>query len=163
MNIYPAFIRIEDINETPSKFFCLYKQCVNLVSRALEIPRMSNSPNIKFAIVGTGLIGPRHADAVINVEGAELTCIVDPHPSALAVAERFGCPLFESVQAMLKDPRPRPDAALVCTPNHTHVTVSKELLQAGIHVLCEKPISVDAASGTELVILPMPNVFGVES
>jgi predicted dehydrogenase len=55
---------------------------------------------------------------------------------------------------MLDDPLAKPDAALVCTPNHTHVAVSKELLQAGIHVLCEKPISIDVESGRELVLLP---------
>ncbi|KAF2191393.1 hypothetical protein K469DRAFT_808680 [Zopfia rhizophila CBS 207.26] len=37
----------------------------------------------------------------------------------------------------------KPDVAIVCTPNHTHVSVSKELLDGGVHVLCEKPISVD--------------------
>jgi predicted dehydrogenase len=44
-----------------------------------------------------------------------------------------------------------PDAALVCTPNHTHVPISMELIESGVHVLCEKPISVDVASGRELV------------
>ncbi|KKY14727.1 putative quinate utilization oxidoreductase [Diplodia seriata] len=51
---------------------------------------------------------------------------------------------------MLSSPD-KPDAAIVCTPNHTHVTVSTELLSNGIHVLCEKPISVDIASGQALV------------
>ncbi|KAF1974815.1 NAD(P)-binding protein [Bimuria novae-zelandiae CBS 107.79] len=45
----------------------------------------------------------------------------------------------------------RLDGALVCTPNHTHVAISKELLNGGVHVLCEKPISVDIASGQELI------------
>jgi predicted dehydrogenase len=45
----------------------------------------------------------------------------------------------------------KPDAAIACTPNNTHVAVSKELLDGGLHVLCEKPISTDVASGQELV------------
>jgi predicted dehydrogenase len=45
----------------------------------------------------------------------------------------------------------KPDAAIVCTPNHTHVAVSKELLDNGINVLVEKPISTDVGSGKELV------------
>ncbi|KAJ4350164.1 uncharacterized protein N0V89_008785 [Didymosphaeria variabile] len=45
----------------------------------------------------------------------------------------------------------RPDGALVCTPNHTHVALSKELLKGGLHVLCEKPISVDSESGQNLI------------
>lgn len=111
---------------------------------------MSSPKPVKIAVVGTGLIGPRHAEAILNEPAAELACIVDPSPAAGAVAEKLKCPLYKSVQAMLASPD-RPDAALVCTPNHTHVSISKELLEGGIHVLCEKPISVDVASGQELV------------
>lgn len=105
--------------------------------------------SIKIAVVGTGLIGPRHAEAALGTPDAELTCIVDPNPAAEAVAQRFQCPLYKSVAEMLASSPP--DAALVCTPNHTHVSISKELLSGGVHVLCEKPISVDIESGEELV------------
>jgi predicted dehydrogenase len=111
---------------------------------------MSPSIPLRIAIVGTGLIGPRHAEAVLNEPDATLVAIVDPNPAAGAVAQRLNFPLFNSVQELLASPS-KPDAALVCTPNHTHVAVSKELLDGGVHVLCEKPISVDIASGKELV------------
>ncbi|KAF1999582.1 hypothetical protein P154DRAFT_546148 [Amniculicola lignicola CBS 123094] len=107
-------------------------------------------PKVKVAIVGTGLIGPRHAEAVLKNSNAELVCIVDPNPAARAIAQTLQCPIYESVEAMLASPL-EPNAALVCTPNHTHVSISKELLQGGLHVLCEKPISVDAESGRELI------------
>lgn len=110
---------------------------------------MSSTTSIKIAVIGTGLIGPRHAAAVLKVPGAELACIVDPNPAAQDVAARLACPWYESVQAMLSFCKP--DAALVCTPNHTHVPISKELLEGSVHVLCEKPISVDVASGQDLV------------
>lgn len=106
---------------------------------------------IRIAIIGQGLIGPRHADAVQNVSGCVLTCIVDSNPAAAEGAARFRCPVFNSVDAMLKDTSIGPDAAIVCTPNHTHVSISKQLLEAGMHVLCEKPICVDVSSGRELV------------
>src|ERR1700760_1637252 len=105
---------------------------------------------IKVAVVGTGLIGPRHAEAVQQDSDATLTCIVDPNPSAKAVAERFNVPIYTSVQAMLGSAQ-KPDAAIVCTPNHTHVPVSIELLNGGVHVLVEKPISVDSESAKQLV------------
>jgi predicted dehydrogenase len=104
---------------------------------------------VKLAIIGTGLIGPRHAEAVVRDATAELVCIVDPNPAAKAVAEKFGCAYYASVQDMLASLRP--DGALVCTPNHTHVALSKELLKGGVHVLCEKPISINSESGQELV------------
>lgn len=107
--------------------------------------------NIKIAIVGQGAIGPRHTDAVLKTPGTTLACIVDPHPSAVHGAAKYDCPVFVSVDAMLEDKNVDFDAAIVCTPNHTHVAISKQLLQAGKHVLCEKPICVDVASGRELV------------
>ncbi|KAF2499978.1 NAD(P)-binding protein [Lophium mytilinum] len=111
---------------------------------------MAGTSKVKLAVIGTGLIGPRHAEAVLTDPDAELSCIVDPSPAAGAVAERLKCPIYSSIQAMLASSS-KPDAALVCTPNHTHVAVSKELLDGGLHVLCEKPISVDLQSGKELV------------
>ncbi|KAF2107846.1 hypothetical protein BDV96DRAFT_505333 [Lophiotrema nucula] len=110
---------------------------------------LSKEP-VKIAIVGTGLIGPRHAEAVLKEPDAKLVCIVDPNPAAEAVTQGLRCPLFKSVQEMLVSSS-KPDAALVCTPNHTHVPISKELLEGGVHVLCEKPVSIDVESGRELI------------
>lgn len=112
---------------------------------------MSSLEILKVAIIGQGAIGPRHADAVLSVSGLALACIVDPHPPAVAGAVKYKCPVFLSVRAMLDSENVQVDAAIVCTPNHTHVTIAKELLQNGIHVLCEKPICVDVESGRELV------------
>ena len=106
---------------------------------------------IRVAIIGQGAIGPRHADAVLNIPGTALACIVDPHPPAAEGAAKYECPVFTSVDAMLEDKSVEFDAAIVCTPNHTHVSICKQLLRAGKHVLCEKPICVDVASGRELV------------
>ena len=47
----------------------------------------------------------------------------------------------------------KPDAAIVCTPNSTHVAVSSDLIKAGVHVLVEKPMSTTIASAQELVDL----------
>ncbi|EON65308.1 hypothetical protein W97_04546 [Coniosporium apollinis CBS 100218] len=110
---------------------------------------MGSSP-VKIAIIGTGLIGPRHAQAVLNEPDAILSCIVDPSPAAEAIAKQLEVLRYASVQEMLASSS-KPDAAIVCTPNHTHVSVSKELLDGDVHVLCEKPISVDVPSGQDLV------------
>lgn len=109
-------------------------------------------PNpLRIAIIGQGAIGPRHTSAVLDVPSASLACIVDPHPPSTSAALKYNCPVYASVDEMLQDASVHVDAAIVCTPNHTHVELSKQLLQAGIHVLCEKPICTDIASGLELV------------
>lgn len=108
---------------------------------------------MKLAIIGTGLIGPRHAQAALKDPDVTLVAIVDPSPVASKLATELGVTHYPSVVALLDSPSTadKPDAALVCTPNHTHVEISQQLLSAGIHVLCEKPLSVDIASGQSLV------------
>lgn len=112
----------------------------------------TTSRPVHIAIVGAGLIGPRHAEAVRAHPHASLACIVDPNPSAISVAENLGCPLYESTEQLFSH-SDQVDGAIVCTPNHTHVAISKALLKGGIHVLCEKPLAVDVQSGKELVCL----------
>ena len=111
---------------------------------------ISTSQKIRIAVIGTGLIGPRHAQAVLKEPEAELVCIVDPNPAAKDVAVTLNVPLYESIRGMLASEH-KPEAAIICTPNHTHVSVATELLQGEVHVLVEKPISTDIAGGQELV------------
>lgn len=111
---------------------------------------MESGQEVRIVIVGTGLIGPRHARSVSGCSGARLVCLVDPRAETQAVADEFQVPLYSSVEHMLQHSE-YPDAAIVCTPNHTHVSISIALLKAGIHVLVEKPISTGIASGRELL------------
>lgn len=128
---------------------------------------MSAQPRqpVKIAIIGTGAIGPRHAAAVRRDPDAALVCIVDPSPGAIQVAIGLGTIYYPSVRAMLasvgggnndnennkNNNSKKPNVAIVCTPNDTHAAVATELLSAGVHVLCEKPLSIDVASGQALV------------
>lgn len=104
----------------------------------------------KIAIIGGGLIGPRHASVVLSNPTTQMSGLVDPGAHGPAVAEKLNTPHFSSIQELLDSPY-RPDGAIVCTPSHTHVALSRELLAAGVHVMVEKPISTDIESGRELV------------
>ncbi|KAF3021058.1 hypothetical protein E8E14_012506 [Neopestalotiopsis sp. 37M] len=108
---------------------------------------------IQIAIIGAGLIGPRHAEAVAKSAGAEVAAIVDVSPKGSELASQYGVPYFSTVADLLNSPAGRPDAAIICTPNHTHVPITKELLAAGVHALVEKPVSTDIPSGQDLVRL----------
>ncbi|KAF9889747.1 hypothetical protein FE257_007053 [Aspergillus nanangensis] len=107
-------------------------------------------PPLRVIIVGAGLIGPRHAQSVRSNPNTQLVALVDPSPSAAATAQQLETSYYPSVEALLQA-IPRPDAAIVCTPNHTHVPVSKELLAVGIHVLVEKPVADSLAAGRDLL------------
>jgi predicted dehydrogenase len=111
----------------------------------------SSESLVKIAIIGSGVIGPRHAKAVLQDPNASLHCIVDPNLAAESVTTDLRTKHYPSIALMLASPSGKPDAAIVCAPNKTHVALSKQLLSAGIHVLCEKPLSVDVPSGESLV------------
>ncbi|CAN8102441.1 unnamed protein product [Discula destructiva] len=110
----------------------------------------SSRPPVKIAVIGAGWIGPRHARAVKQDPDATLVCLVEPSPVGIRAAMELGTAYYNSVQAMLNSSK-KPDAAIVCAPNQMHAAIATELLSAGVHVLCEKPLAVDSASGQELV------------
>lgn len=119
---------------------------------------MGSDALLKVVIVGfSGLIGKRHTQHVERNPLTELVAVVDPSPTASEVATSLGIhhvPLFLTIGALLEScDVGRPEAAIVCTPNHTHVPLASELVNAGIHVLVEKPISNDVESGESLVKL----------
>jgi predicted dehydrogenase len=105
---------------------------------------------VTVAIVGAGLIAPRHADSVARCPDASLVAFVDPSPHAEQVAQRYGVPLYKDIEGLLASGKV-PAAAIVCSPNSTHVSLSKRLLDAGVCVLVEKPVAIDVSSGRELV------------
>lgn len=109
-----------------------------------------SSPKIRIAVIGAGSIGPRHARTVANSSVATLSAIVDPAPSGGQLADELKVPHYRSIANIVQSPD-KPDAAIICTPNHTHVALSKELSASGIHILIEKPFSIDIPSGKELV------------
>jgi predicted dehydrogenase len=106
---------------------------------------------LNVAVVGGGgLIGKRHCQHVLDNTRTNLCAITDPSDAASAFAKDLDTVCYKSVAELLESPH-RPDAAIVCTPNHTHVEVGIQLARAGVHILCEKPISTDQSSASSLV------------
>jgi len=110
---------------------------------------MSTNP-LKIAIIGGGLIGPRHARSVLSNPSTSLVALIDPAPYGPQTASSLSTSHYSSIASLLSS-KDRPDAAIICTPNKTHVPLSLELIHAGIHVLVEKPISVSVDEGRLLI------------
>ncbi|KAL6231390.1 hypothetical protein BDW75DRAFT_247905 [Aspergillus navahoensis] len=118
-------------------------------------PSKEGNKKLRIVIIGAGLIGPRHAQSVQRHPATQLVAFVDPSPSAISIAESFGVPCYKTTTSMLdavSNTTGRPDAAIVSTPNHTHVHVTLQLLENGIrNILLEKPISDDLDSAEHLL------------
>ena len=108
---------------------------------------------IKTAIFGTGFMGRVHLEAVQRVESVEATAIFGRNSQALkGLSSGFSVPKTTSdYREILRDSSV--DAVHICTPNAQHFSMAKEALQAGKHVLCEKPLTTTVEEAEELVSL----------
>jgi predicted dehydrogenase len=107
---------------------------------------------VRIAIAGTGMIGAVHADAARRA-GAQITGVAASTPeSAKAAAERLGVARsFASAEELVT--AEDVDVVHICTPNASHGPLTRLALAAGKHVICEKPLSTDAADAAELAAL----------
>jgi len=104
----------------------------------------------KVAVVGCGGIGNAHCAAWSRLEDVELAAVCDlKEEKARAYAEKYHTrAVFDS-----KDLPADLDAVSVVTPPFAHYAVTKSLLERGLPVFCEKPLTMDVAQGEELVKL----------
>ncbi len=101
---------------------------------------MSNN-KVNYALIGCGVVGPVHAEAVRLCPAAELVATCDVVPErAERCAETYGGTPYADYEEMLRVARP--DAVSICTPHHNHAEITVASLRAGAHVLCEKPLAI---------------------
>lgn len=96
---------------------------------------------IRVGIIGCGKIAQiRHIPEYESNPDVQLCGFYDiNHERAGALADRYGAAAYESVEALLAEPGI--DAVSVLTPNRTHASISIAAMEAGKHVLCEKPMA----------------------
>jgi len=105
---------------------------------------------VKFAVLGYGKIGSRHAEKLMGVKGAELESVCDIVPErADAGAKAHGVPAYYSLEDLLANSKA--DFINVCTPTGLHFNHTMVALEAGKHVLCEKPMALRAEEAVRMV------------
>lgn len=109
--------------------------------------------SIGIAIVGAGRWGPNLARNFNDLERSELRWVIDRDEARQAlVRERYPeLKVGPDAKAAFEDPAV--DAVVIATPTVTHYELVKAALEAGKHVLVEKPITAESAQGRELVEL----------
>jgi UDP-N-acetyl-2-amino-2-deoxyglucuronate dehydrogenase len=100
-----------------------------------------SAEKIKFVILGSGHIGKRHAEMVRRDPEGELVAMVDVRSEGECGISDLGVPFFHSLQEVL-DAGLEFDVVNVCTPNGLHAEQSLAALEAGKHVVCEKPMGL---------------------
>lgn len=102
-------------------------------------------PPLGVAVIGAGSIASAHLDAYARQSAAEVVAVCDRHPTrAVALADRYGVrQVHTSVADLLADDRVQ--AVSLCTANATHAELAVAILEAGRHVLVEKPLATSLA------------------
>ena len=96
---------------------------------------------LKWGIIGCGVIAPWHADSVVDSRFADLVAVCDiDMPKGEAFAEKYGTAFYEDYRQMLH--QSGIDAVSICTPSGLHSEMTITAAEAGIHVLCEKPMAI---------------------
>jgi predicted dehydrogenase len=106
----------------------------------------------RAAIIGAGFMGGAHTEA-LRRSGIEVNGILGCRPGGKPLRrQRLGLPrAYASFEEVCQDPGV--DIVHLCTPNYLHYDQARAAMLAGKHVLCEKPLAMDAAESAELVAL----------
>ncbi|SDD63100.1 Predicted dehydrogenase [Paenibacillus sp. UNCCL117] len=105
---------------------------------------------LKIAVIGAGSISSAHLNAYAKNPEVEVVAICDlVEERAKSAADKYGASkVFTDYRELLADPEI--EAVSICTWNNTHVEISIAALDAGKHVLVEKPMSTDIGKAEEL-------------
>ncbi|MEJ5366178.1 MAG: UDP-2,3-diacylglucosamine diphosphatase LpxI [Desulfosoma sp.] len=123
---------------------------VSSTLKPFAVIRRADPGAVRTAVVGVGYLGTYHAEKYARLKEAHLVGVVDIDPKrAEAVAARFGCAAYTDHRALLG----AVDAVSVVTPTTEHFSVARDFLQAGVHVLVEKPFTQSLDEARELVDL----------
>lgn len=107
------------------------------------------SEELKFAIVGCGRIGNRHAGHIVKRGKLVAVCDIVLEKAEL-LSKEHGCKAYSSVEKLL-DENEEIDVVAVCSPNGLHAEHSILALKKGFHVLCEKPMAIDVHDCGEMI------------
>jgi predicted dehydrogenase len=107
---------------------------------------------LRLGVIGCGRIAQvAHLPAIAKEPTVRLVAVADPSPTlATEVGRRYGVTGYTDVADMLREPM---DAVLVAAPDRFHLSLARQALEAGKHVLVEKPAAIDSVDAAELTRL----------
>jgi len=105
---------------------------------------------LRFGIVGCGVIGPVHAEAIASLPDAQLVSVVDLNPEkAQKLASQYGATPYTHLQQMLD--HERVDVVIICTPSGLHGELACQVMRSGRHVIVEKPMEISREAIDEML------------
>ncbi len=124
---------------------------------------MSTEKKVRFAVVGQGHIGKRHAEMILRNSNAELAAVCDILSPEACKIPHTDVSFYHSLDEML-DKTQNLDVLNICTPNGLHAEMALKALEKGLHVVIEKPIALSKSDAEKIVFKSLEkhkNVFCV--
>src|SRR5216110_3945156 len=106
---------------------------------------------VRIGIVGMGNIGKHHADYLLagKVPRCELTAVCSTSPNKLEPYRSKGLRIFDRAEKLIESREV--DAVVIATPHYQHTSLGIAALEAGLHLMVEKPISAHKADAERLI------------
>ncbi len=104
---------------------------------------------LKFALIGCGRIGQRHAEHINNYGELTAVCDID-FSKAKLLGEKYDAKPYKDINNLLSEKK-EVDVVSICTPNGLHAEHSIKALRTGYHVLCEKPMCINVADCGQMI------------
>ena len=104
---------------------------------------------LKLGILGYGGMGNWHANNAPLIEGVEVISVHDIDPQRLEDAKAKGFKAYENRSDFMADDEI--NFVLIATPNHIHKDFAIQAMQAGKHVMCEKPVTLNVSELDEII------------
>lgn len=105
---------------------------------------------VKFAVIGCGHIGKRHAEMIVRNEEAELVALVDVRPKGSLGIDQYNVPFFSSLEEFVNSDVDC-DVINIATPNGFHAQQSLDALDSKKHIVVEKPMALSKADAEKVI------------
>jgi UDP-N-acetyl-2-amino-2-deoxyglucuronate dehydrogenase len=118
---------------------------------------------IRFAVIGQGHIGKRHAEMALRNPQSELAAVCDILSPEECKTSYEGIPFYRSIDELLEN-ETNLDVLNICTPNGLHAEIALKALEKGLHVVIEKPMALNKVDAERVVFKSLErsrNVFCV--
>lgn len=105
---------------------------------------------MRVGVIGVGSMGRNHARVYSELEGVELVGVADDDKDAAkTIGNKYGCKAFGDFRQLLS--KGKLDAVTIAVPTVMHLEVAREVIDHGVHLLIEKPISFSVEEGQEII------------
>ena len=105
---------------------------------------------IRLGVVGGGQVGQATLEDLAATNGVDMVGLAEPEEALRRrIHQKSGIAVYPTLEALLQ--QARPDAVKICTPNSWHARHALVCLEAGVHVLCEKPLATGSDDARRIV------------